>query len=57
MVERVVDSLCSSDGSSVLLLDLLGYDAWPALHALSQSASGLLILDFLFFKLKCSTSS
>jgi len=54
LVERVVDSLTGSDGS-ILLLDLLGYDAWPALYTLSKSASGLLVLHFVFFNLLCQT--
>ena len=43
VVDRVVDSLTAGIGNtdgSLVLMDLLGYDAWPATHALLQSAAG-----------------
>ena len=43
VVGRVVSSLLTGTGNdnSVVMLDLLGYDAWPAAFTLTQVAAGL----------------
>lgn len=49
IVERIMESLLDvgAEGDSyVAMLDLLGYDAWPAQYALIQSAAGWVPIHF-----------
>lgn len=49
VVERIMESLLNvgTEGDSyVAMLDLLGYDAWPAQYALIQSSAGWVPIHF-----------
>ena len=50
VVDRVVSSLLTIDGPDphVAMVDLLGYDAWPAVYALGQAAGGKRRSQFAF---------
>lgn len=40
LVEKLVKSLISEDNTSNVIVDLLGFDAWPACFAMKELATG-----------------
>lgn len=46
-MDRVVESLLNTSGGSgdpyIAMLDLVGFDAWPATYCIHQAAAGWLV--------------